>query len=66
MVELHFNNPYFCPCFPTMPSQLDNLVLINKIKEQLMAEKIQPLHFPLTSVSSQKPLLVLLSSVDCN
>ncbi|XP_019335717.1 zinc finger protein 362 isoform X3 [Alligator mississippiensis] len=40
------------------PEQLDNLVLINKIKEQLMAEKIRPPHLPPTSVSSQQPLLV--------
>lgn len=39
-------------------SQLDNLVLINKIKEQLMAEKIRPPHLPPTSASSQQPLLV--------
>lgn len=38
--------------------QLDNLVLINKIKEQLMAEKIRPPHLPPTSASSQQPLLV--------
>ncbi|KAL7978566.1 hypothetical protein Chor_005548 [Crotalus horridus] len=37
---------------------MDNLVLINKIKEQLMAEKIRPPHLPPTSVSSQQPLLV--------
>lgn len=40
------------------PWQLDNLVLINKIKEQLMAEKIRPPHLPPTSVASQQPLLV--------
>ena len=38
--------------------QLDNLVLINKIKEQLMAEKIRPPHLPPMSASSQQPLLV--------
>uniref|UniRef100_H3A5Z7 Zinc finger protein 362 n=1 Tax=Latimeria chalumnae TaxID=7897 RepID=H3A5Z7_LATCH len=38
--------------------QLDNLVLINKIKEQLMAEKIRPPHLPPSSVPSQQPLLV--------
>ncbi|XP_073426222.1 zinc finger protein 362 isoform X2 [Dendrobates tinctorius] len=38
--------------------QLDNLVLINKIKEQLMAEKIRPPHLPPTSVPSQQPLLI--------
>ena len=38
--------------------QLDNLVLINKIKEQLMAEKIRPPHLPSTTVPSQQPLLV--------
>lgn len=47
---------------PSVPllsrSQLDNLVLINKIKEQLMAEKIRPPHLPPTSASSQQPLLV--------
>ncbi|KAK1157280.1 zinc finger protein 362-like isoform X1 [Acipenser oxyrinchus oxyrinchus] len=41
MAESRFNNPYFWPPPPSMPSQLDNLVLINKIKEQLMAEKIR-------------------------
>nr|XP_013226642.2 zinc finger protein 362 [Columba livia] len=30
MAEPRFNNPYFWPPPPTMPSQLDNLVLINK------------------------------------
>ncbi|XP_060550305.1 zinc finger protein 362 isoform X1 [Pantherophis guttatus] len=58
MAEPRFNNTYFWPPPPTMPSQLDNLVLINKIKEQLMAEKIRPHHLPPTSVSSQQPLLV--------
>ncbi|OXB60721.1 hypothetical protein ASZ78_006084, partial [Callipepla squamata] len=58
MAEPRFNNPYFWPPPPTMPSQLDNLVLINKIKEQLMAEKIRPPHLPPTSVASQQPLLV--------
>ncbi|XP_028663530.1 zinc finger protein 362-like isoform X2 [Erpetoichthys calabaricus] len=58
MAEPRFNNPYFWPPPPTMPSQLDNLVLINKIKEQLMAEKIRPPHLPPTSVPSQQPLLV--------
>lgn len=33
-------------------------MLINKIKEQLMAEKIRPPHLPPTSASSQQPLLV--------
>ncbi|KAJ0064480.1 hypothetical protein NL108_006942, partial [Boleophthalmus pectinirostris] len=37
---------------------MDNLVLINKIKEQLMGEKIRPLHLPPTSTPSQQPLLV--------
>uniref|UniRef100_A0A8C6XYN7 Zinc finger protein 362 n=1 Tax=Naja naja TaxID=35670 RepID=A0A8C6XYN7_NAJNA len=60
MAEPRFNNTYFWPPPPTMPSQLDNLVLINKIKEQLMAEKIRPHHLPPTSVSSQQPLLVPL------
>lgn len=51
-------------CDPPIPTwflsllQLDNLVLINKIKEQLMAEKIRPPHLPPTSASSQQPLLV--------
>ncbi|KAK1799757.1 hypothetical protein P4O66_006096 [Electrophorus voltai] len=58
MAEPRFNNPYFWPPHPTMPAQLDNLVLINKIKEQLMAEKIRPPHLPPTSVASQQPLLV--------
>lgn len=35
--------------------QLDNLVLINKIKEQLMAEKIRPPHLPPASAPSQQP-----------
>lgn len=38
-----------------MPGQLDNLVLINKIKEQLMAEKIRPLHLPPTSPEGGAP-----------
>ncbi|XP_061832215.1 zinc finger protein 362b isoform X3 [Nerophis lumbriciformis] len=58
MAEPRFNNPYFWPPPPSMPGQLDNLVLINKIKEQLMAEKIRPLHLPPTSTPSQQPLLV--------
>ncbi|XP_037388245.1 zinc finger protein 362a isoform X2 [Pygocentrus nattereri] len=58
MAEPRFNNPYFWPPPPAMPGQLDNLVLINKIKEQLMAEKIRPPHLPPTSVPSQQPLLV--------
>lgn len=37
--------------------QLDNLVLINKIKEQLMAEKIRAPHVPPASAPSQQPLL---------
>ncbi|KAM8990049.1 zinc finger protein 362 isoform 6-T12 [Ara ararauna] len=64
MAEPRFNNPYFWPPPPTMPSQLDNLVLINKIKEQLMAEKIRPPHLPPTSVASQQPLLVPPSPAD--
>lgn len=49
-----------CPHPPLclLSPQLDNLVLINKIKEQLMAEKIRPPHLPPTSVASQQPLLV--------
>ncbi|XP_077407400.1 zinc finger protein 362b isoform X2 [Vanacampus margaritifer] len=62
MAEPRFNNPYFWPPPPSMPGQLDNLVLINKIKEQLMAEKIRPLHMPPTSIASQQPLLVPTSS----
>ncbi|XP_043919192.1 zinc finger protein 362 isoform X2 [Protopterus annectens] len=58
MAEPRFNNPYFWPPPPAMPSQLDNLVLINKIKEQLMAEKIRPPHIAPTSTPSQQPLLV--------
>ncbi|XP_062842657.1 zinc finger protein 362a isoform X2 [Trichomycterus rosablanca] len=58
MAEPRFNNPYFWPPPPAMPGQLDNLVLINKIKEQLMAEKIRPPHLPPTSIQSQQPLLV--------
>uniref|UniRef100_A0A3P8UXX8 Zinc finger protein 362b n=1 Tax=Cynoglossus semilaevis TaxID=244447 RepID=A0A3P8UXX8_CYNSE len=64
MAEPRFNNPYFWPPPPSMPGQLDNLVLINKIKEQLMAEKIRPLHLPPTSSPSQQPLLVPTSSPD--
>lgn len=52
--------PVLLPLRPLclLPPQLDNLVLINKIKEQLMAEKIRPPHLPPTSVASQQPLLV--------
>ncbi|KAF7659165.1 hypothetical protein LDENG_00002270 [Lucifuga dentata] len=57
MAEPRFNNPYFWPPPHTMPGQLDNLVLINKIKEQLMAEKIRPPHLPPASTVSQQPLL---------
>ncbi|CAB1353415.1 unnamed protein product, partial [Coregonus sp. 'balchen'] len=57
MAEPRFNNPYFWPPPPTMPGQLDNLVLINKIKEQLMAEKIRPPHLPPSTVPSQQQLL---------
>ncbi|XP_028853678.1 zinc finger protein 362a isoform X2 [Denticeps clupeoides] len=64
MAEPRFNNPYFWPPPPTMPGQLDNLVLINKIKEQLMAEKIRPPHLPPTSGSSQQPLLVPPSATE--
>ncbi|CAL9702742.1 unnamed protein product [Knipowitschia caucasica] len=62
MAEPRFNNPYFWPPPPSMPGQLDNLVLINKIKEQLMGEKIRPLHLPPTSSPSQQPLLLQASS----
>lgn len=44
--------------------QLDNLVLINKIKEQLMAEKIRPPHLPAASAPSQQPLLAPPGQVD--
>uniref|UniRef100_A0A3B5QUR2 Zinc finger protein 362a n=1 Tax=Xiphophorus maculatus TaxID=8083 RepID=A0A3B5QUR2_XIPMA len=57
MAEPRFNNPYFWPPPPSMPGQLDNLVLINKIKEQLMAEKIRPPHLPAVSAASQQPLM---------
>ncbi|XP_055739548.1 zinc finger protein 362b isoform X5 [Salvelinus fontinalis] len=64
MAEPRFNNPYFWPPPPSMPGQLDNLVLINKIKEQLMAEKIRPLHLPTNSAPSQQTLLVASSPLD--
>ncbi|XP_071382462.1 zinc finger protein 362-like [Centroberyx affinis] len=64
MAEPRFNNPYFWPPPPTMPGQLDNLVLINKIKEQLMAEKIRPPHLPATTVPSQQPLLIPPTQVE--
>uniref|UniRef100_A0A3B3CSH3 Zinc finger protein 362a n=1 Tax=Oryzias melastigma TaxID=30732 RepID=A0A3B3CSH3_ORYME len=57
MAEPRFNSPYFWPPPPAMPGQLDNLVLINKIKEQLMAEKIRQPHLPAASPASQQPLL---------
>ncbi|KAG8431807.1 hypothetical protein GDO86_019857 [Hymenochirus boettgeri] len=55
MAEPRFNNPYFWPPPPTMPSQSWITCVINKIKEQLMAEKSPP-HLPPTSVPSQQPL----------
>ncbi|KAJ8257653.1 hypothetical protein GJAV_G00188230 [Gymnothorax javanicus] len=59
MAEPRFNNPYFWPPPPSMPGQLDNLVLINKIKEQLMAEKIRPAHLaPPAAMHSQQSLLM--------
>ncbi|TRY96542.1 hypothetical protein DNTS_008632 [Danionella cerebrum] len=62
MAEPRFNNPYFWPPPPSIPGQLDNLVLINKIKEQLMAEKIRPPHLPpSSSTPSQNSLLVSAS-----
>uniref|UniRef100_A0A665UPV3 Zinc finger protein 362-like n=1 Tax=Echeneis naucrates TaxID=173247 RepID=A0A665UPV3_ECHNA len=64
MAEPRFNNPYFWPPPPAMPGQLDNLVLINKIKEQLMAEKIRPPHLPAASAPSQQPLLPSPSQVE--
>lgn len=44
--------------------QLDNLVLINKIKEQLMAEKIRPPHPPTASAPSHQPLMAPPSHAD--
>uniref|UniRef100_A0A672FYV2 Zinc finger protein 362a n=1 Tax=Salarias fasciatus TaxID=181472 RepID=A0A672FYV2_SALFA len=64
MAEPRFNNPYFWPPPPAMPGQLDNLVLINKIKEQLMAEKIRPPHLPPASAPSQQPLLAAPSQAE--
>uniref|UniRef100_A0A3Q3WB62 C2H2-type domain-containing protein n=1 Tax=Mola mola TaxID=94237 RepID=A0A3Q3WB62_MOLML len=64
MAEPRFNNPYFWPPPPAMPGQLDNLVLINKIKEQLMAEKIRPPHLPTASAPSQQPMVVPPSQTD--
>ncbi|KAK7128796.1 hypothetical protein R3I94_017137 [Phoxinus phoxinus] len=64
MAEPRFNNPYFWPPPPSMPGQLDNLVLIDKIKEQLMAEKIRPSHLPPTTVPSQQTLLVASPPTD--
>eukprot|EP00062_Callorhinchus_milii_P012693 gi/632960004/ref/XP_007895948.1/ PREDICTED: zinc finger protein 362 isoform X1 [Callorhinchus milii] len=46
----------------SLPFQLDNLMLINKIKEQLMAEKIRSPHMPPTTIPSQQPLLVPTTS----
>ncbi|XP_053724986.1 zinc finger protein 362a isoform X2 [Synchiropus splendidus] len=46
MAEPRFNNPYFWPPPPAMPSQ-----------EQLMAEKIRTPHLPPATMSSQQPLL---------
>ncbi|XP_051516107.1 zinc finger protein 362-like isoform X1 [Myxocyprinus asiaticus] len=64
MAEPRFNNPYFWPPPPSMPSQLDNLMLIDKIKEQLMAEKIRPPHLPPTTVPSQQTLLLASAPSD--
>uniref|UniRef100_A0A3P8S069 Zinc finger protein 362a n=1 Tax=Amphiprion percula TaxID=161767 RepID=A0A3P8S069_AMPPE len=64
MAEPRFNNPYFWPPPPAMPGQLDNLVLINKIKEQLMAEKIRSPHLPPASTPSQQPLLAPASQTE--
>lgn len=47
-----FSSVLFCS---VLFCQLDNLVLINKIKEQLMAEKIRPPHLPTASAPSQQP-----------
>lgn len=44
--------------------QLDNLVLINKIKEQLMSEKIRPPHLPAASTPSQQPLVAPPTQAD--
>ncbi|XP_070405487.1 zinc finger protein 362a isoform X3 [Nothobranchius furzeri] len=63
MAESRFNNPYFWPPPPAMSGQLDNLVLINKIKEQLMAEKIRPPHLT-SSAASQQPLLSPLGQAE--
>ncbi|XP_024238273.1 zinc finger protein 362 isoform X1 [Oncorhynchus tshawytscha] len=57
MAEPRFNNPYFWPPPPTIPGQMDNIVLINKIKEQLMAEKIRPPHLPPSTVPSPQQRL---------
>ncbi|XP_072308728.1 zinc finger protein 362a [Eucyclogobius newberryi] len=56
MAEPRFNSPYFWPP-PSVHGQLDNLVLINKIKEQLMAEKTRPPHLSPASEASQVSLL---------
>ncbi|XP_056589893.1 zinc finger protein 362b isoform X1 [Triplophysa dalaica] len=64
MAEPRFNNPYFWPPPPSMPGQLDNLILIDKIKEQLMAEKIRPQHLPPTTLPSQQSLLVASTNSD--
>lgn len=54
-----------CPVKPNQwLLQLDNLVLIDKIKEQLMAEKIRPPHLPPTTVPSQQTLLLASSPSD--
>ncbi|TWW61960.1 Zinc finger protein 362 [Takifugu flavidus] len=64
MAESRFNNPYFWPPPPAVPGQLDNLVLINKIKEQLMAEKIRPPHLPTGPALSQQPGVAPPSQTD--
>ncbi|XP_072334789.1 uncharacterized protein [Scyliorhinus torazame] len=39
MEESHYSNNYFWTPIPTMAGQFENVMFINKIKEQLMAEK---------------------------
>uniref|UniRef100_A0A3Q3NAC1 Zinc finger protein 362b n=1 Tax=Labrus bergylta TaxID=56723 RepID=A0A3Q3NAC1_9LABR len=57
MAEPRFNNPYFWPPPPSMPGQLDNLVLINKIKEQLMQTLLVPTSSPDGSAQHSMPVL---------
>ncbi|XP_078394295.1 zinc finger protein 384-like, partial [Cetorhinus maximus] len=39
MEQSHYSNSYFWTPIPTMAGQFENVMFINKIKEQLMAEK---------------------------